>query len=148
MPAAVRSCHASLCPLGVVDAQPTGATIGKVVAPVAQLDRATDFGSVGWGFESLRVYLTAFHPVPCMTGSVAHTSVPVPVPSPIIAILSFSLTDRETADASAISQPATARAPAARNSLRVCEITFEFNVFLLENSQRHPGIPDSPPSSW
>lgn len=25
-------------------------------APVAQLDRATDFGSVGWGFDSLRVY--------------------------------------------------------------------------------------------
>ena len=23
-------------------------------APVAQLDRATDYGSVGWGFESLR----------------------------------------------------------------------------------------------
>ena len=24
-------------------------------APVAQLDRASDFGSEGWGFESLRV---------------------------------------------------------------------------------------------
>ena len=25
-------------------------------APVAQLDRASDFGSEGWGFESLPVY--------------------------------------------------------------------------------------------
>ncbi len=25
-------------------------------APVAQSDRASDFGSEGWGFESLRVY--------------------------------------------------------------------------------------------
>ena len=27
-------------------------------APVAQLDRASVFGTEGWGFESLRVYLT------------------------------------------------------------------------------------------
>ena len=26
-------------------------------APVAQLDRASDFGSEGWGFDSLRVHL-------------------------------------------------------------------------------------------
>lgn len=26
-------------------------------APVAQLDRVPDFGSGGWGFEPLRVYL-------------------------------------------------------------------------------------------
>ena len=25
-------------------------------APVAQLDRASDFGSEGWGFKSLRAY--------------------------------------------------------------------------------------------
>ena len=31
------------------------AYIAKTFAPVAQLDRATDFYSVGWGFESLRV---------------------------------------------------------------------------------------------
>jgi hypothetical protein len=30
----------------------------KFDAPVAQLDRASDFGSEGWGFESLRVYNT------------------------------------------------------------------------------------------
>src|SRR5207244_7696541 len=28
----------------------------SVPAPVAQLDRATVFGTVGWGFESLRAY--------------------------------------------------------------------------------------------
>ena len=27
-----------------------------IAAPVAQLDRASDFGSEGWEFESLRVY--------------------------------------------------------------------------------------------
>ena len=26
------------------------------LAPVAQLDRASDFGSEGWGFDSLRAY--------------------------------------------------------------------------------------------
>ncbi len=26
------------------------------LAPVAQLDRASDFGSEGWGFESLQAY--------------------------------------------------------------------------------------------
>ena len=26
-------------------------------APVAQLDRASDFGSEGWGFKSLRAYI-------------------------------------------------------------------------------------------
>ncbi len=25
-------------------------------APVAQMDRASDFGSEGWGFESLQAY--------------------------------------------------------------------------------------------
>ena len=29
-------------------------TIASEPAPVAQLDRASDFGSEGWGFESLR----------------------------------------------------------------------------------------------
>lgn len=29
---------------------------GKTDAPVAQLDRATDYGSVGWGFESLQAH--------------------------------------------------------------------------------------------
>ena len=29
-------------------------------APVAQLDRASVFGTEGWGFESLRVYFPAF----------------------------------------------------------------------------------------
>ena len=33
------------------------------LAPVAQLDRASDFGSEGWGFESLR----ARFPNPCAT---------------------------------------------------------------------------------
>ena len=28
----------------------------KKNAPVAQLDKATDYGSVDWGFESLRAY--------------------------------------------------------------------------------------------
>ena len=28
----------------------------RLRAPVAQLDRASDFGSEGWGFESLRAY--------------------------------------------------------------------------------------------
>ena len=28
----------------------------QFVAPVAQLDRASDFGSEGWGFKSLRAY--------------------------------------------------------------------------------------------
>ena len=33
-------------------------------APVAQLDRASDFGSEGWGFESLPVYdLLPLHPL-------------------------------------------------------------------------------------
>ena len=31
--------------------------IHPLFASVAQLDRATDFGSVGWGFESLRARL-------------------------------------------------------------------------------------------
>ncbi len=30
---------------------------GRKTAPVAQLDRASVFGTEGWGFESLRVYL-------------------------------------------------------------------------------------------
>ena len=30
--------------------------IHAMCAPVAQLDRASDFGSEGWGFESLWVY--------------------------------------------------------------------------------------------
>jgi hypothetical protein len=30
------------------------------LAPVAQLDRASDFGSEGWGFKSLRAYETFF----------------------------------------------------------------------------------------
>jgi hypothetical protein len=29
-------------------------TIGTKIVPVAQLDRASDFGSEGWGFESLQ----------------------------------------------------------------------------------------------
>ena len=29
---------------------------GTIVAPVAQLDRASDYGSEGWGFKSLRVH--------------------------------------------------------------------------------------------
>jgi hypothetical protein len=32
------------------------AYLGQYNAPVAQLDRASDFGSEGWGFDSLRVY--------------------------------------------------------------------------------------------
>ena len=32
-----------------------------LVAPVAQLDRALDSGSKGWGFDSLQAY--AFHPM-------------------------------------------------------------------------------------
>ena len=31
-----------------------------LVAPVAQLDRASDFGSEGWGFKSLRAYIYKF----------------------------------------------------------------------------------------
>ena len=29
---------------------------GKIFALVAQLDRATDYGSVGWGFDSFQVH--------------------------------------------------------------------------------------------
>ncbi len=29
-------------------------------APLAQLDRASDFGSEGWGFDSLRAYQFSF----------------------------------------------------------------------------------------
>jgi hypothetical protein len=29
----------------------------REIAPVAQLDRASDFGSEGWGFKSLRAYV-------------------------------------------------------------------------------------------
>src|SRR5262245_46879869 len=40
------------------------------LAPVAQLDRAADFGSAGWGFDSLRAYL-----VDCISPrSIAGTS--------------------------------------------------------------------------
>ena len=31
----------------------------KELAPVAQLDRASVFGTEGWGFESLRAYYNA-----------------------------------------------------------------------------------------
>ena len=30
--------------------------ISSQIAPVVQLDRISDFGSEGWGFESLQVY--------------------------------------------------------------------------------------------
>ena len=33
----------------------------KEIAPVAQLDRASDFGSEGLGFESLRAHLECKH---------------------------------------------------------------------------------------
>ena len=37
-------------------------------APVAQLDRAADYGSAGWGFDSLRAYLsTSQLPTPAPT---------------------------------------------------------------------------------
>ena len=29
-------------------------SLEEILAPVAQLDRASDFGSEGWGFESLQ----------------------------------------------------------------------------------------------
>ena len=35
---------------------PVAQNFGSQAAPVAQLDRATDFESVGWRFESSRVY--------------------------------------------------------------------------------------------
>jgi hypothetical protein len=31
-------------------------------APLAQLDRAFDYGSKGWGFESLRAHLVSCNP--------------------------------------------------------------------------------------
>ena len=34
----------------------------KISAPVAQLDKATDYGSVDWGFESLRACQFSFWP--------------------------------------------------------------------------------------
>ena len=37
----------------------------KEIAPVAQLDRASDFGSEGSGFESLRAHLLLL--IPCRT---------------------------------------------------------------------------------
>src|ERR1041385_5656056 len=36
-----------------VTARPLFDSLGGPVAPIAQLDRASDFGSEGWGFESL-----------------------------------------------------------------------------------------------
>ncbi len=41
---------------GVYPASAGDQKVIKIYAPVAQLDRASDYGSEGLGFESLRVY--------------------------------------------------------------------------------------------
>jgi hypothetical protein len=38
--------------------------IGNVIVPVAQLDRASDFGSEGWGFESLQARIFSLTALP------------------------------------------------------------------------------------
>ena len=41
---------------GLMQSQGTSKLFDVIGAPVAQLDRATVYGTVGWGFESSRAY--------------------------------------------------------------------------------------------
>jgi hypothetical protein len=46
--------HAEMYPAGWRQAFMGNTFPARLNAPLAQLDRASDFGSEGWGFESLR----------------------------------------------------------------------------------------------
>jgi hypothetical protein len=46
--------HAMIVDLRLLKIENRQSKIRNVIVPVAQLDRASDFGSEGWGFESLQ----------------------------------------------------------------------------------------------